>query len=170
MRAEWPELESERLRLRQFREEDLDRLAEAYADPQVAHFIGGVQERPDAWRRMAMFMGHWELRGYGFWAVEEKSSGSFAGSVGLWKPEGWPEVEVGYWLCSDMHGRGYATEAVLMSRQHAYEALGMTTLVSNIHPDNKASIAVAERCGAVLEGKGVLPKYGEHLIYRHPGP
>ena len=164
------ELETERLRLRLWRSADLDTYAAAYADEEVARFIGGRCDRAQAWRRMAAEVGHWTLRGYGFWALEEKASGEVAGCCGLWFPEGWPELELGYWLLSRAQGKGYATEAGRRAREYAYENLGATTLVSYIHPDNVPSQRVAERLGAHHEKTIELCDFGPHHVYRHPGP
>ena len=46
--------------------------------------------REECWRGMALFIGHWHLRGYGWWAVEDRRSGEFLGRIGLYNPEGWP--------------------------------------------------------------------------------
>ena len=93
-----PELETDRLRLRQWREDDIEPFAATFADEHSARFLGGSCSRDQAWRRMAALVGHWTLRGYGYWAVEEKRTGVFVGGVGLWFPDGWPELELGYWL------------------------------------------------------------------------
>ncbi|CAM2009426.1 GNAT family N-acetyltransferase [Acanthopleuribacter pedis] len=164
------EVETERLLMRQWRASDLDGYAAAYADETHAKFIGGPCSRHMAWRRMATVIGHWHLRGYGFWAVEEKASGRFVGSIGLWYPEEWPELEVGYWLAPDMVGRGYATEAARKSRDLAYEHLGINTLISCIDHDNHASRAVVARLGAVYERDHELLHFGKVQIYRHPSP
>ena len=76
-----------------------------------------------AWR---CILGHWALRGYGHWAIEEKAGGRFVGYSGLWNPEGWPEPEVMWGLMADAHGRGYATEAARRAREFAYRKLGWT--------------------------------------------
>jgi RimJ/RimL family protein N-acetyltransferase len=162
------ELETERLHLRQWRAEDFEPFAKHYADEEMARFVGGHSAREPAWRRMAMMIGHWALRGYGYWAVEEKATGRFVGCVGLWRSEGWPELELGYWLMREMQGKGYATEAALKAREYAYDALGADTLVSYIHPDNEASKRVAERLGARYEEIIELLDHGPHCVYRHP--
>ncbi len=162
------ELQTERLLLRQWQPKDFDRYAAYYADEDLARYVGGSCDRAQAWRRWAAEIGHWTLRGYGFWAVEEKQGGSLAGCVGLWFPEGWPELELGYWLMPDAQGKGYATEACLESRRYAYEVLGAKTLVSYIHPDNKPSKRVAERLGAHFEETIELMNHGPHCVYRHP--
>lgn len=164
------ELETERLLLRQWCQEDFEVYAAYYADPELARFIGGACDRPTAWRRLAAEVGHWTLRGFGFWAVEELDSGSLVGCVGLWRPEGWPELELGYWLLPAGQGYGYATEAGLRAREYAYDVLGKRTLVSYIHPDNEPSKRVAERLGARHEATIELLSFGPHCVYRHPAP
>ena len=163
------ELETERLLLRMPRQEDFEIYAAYYADIETARFVGGQMSRDKAWRHFAALVGHWILRGYGIWAVEEKATRCFCGCIGLWRPEGWPELEVGYWLTPETQGKGYATEAALAARDFAYETLGANTLVSYIHPDNAASKKVAARMGAQLEDTVPILDLGPHCVYRHPG-
>jgi RimJ/RimL family protein N-acetyltransferase len=142
-------IETERLILRMFRESDTDAYAEMVADPEVMRFLGGGKpaSREEAWRNMAMIVGHWHLRGYGMWAVEEKAGGEMVGRVGCWKPEGWPGLEVGWTLRRRFWGRGYATEAARASIDYAFTTLGQTRVISLIAPENVNSIRVAERLG-----------------------
>lgn len=51
-----------------------------------------------SWRQLALWRGHWDLRGFGMWALEERASRAFVGRVGLHYPEGWPDREVGWTL------------------------------------------------------------------------
>src|SRR5690606_13836404 len=125
-----PVLETERLRLRAWRHEDIDPYATFCADPAMAGPIGGPWGRDEAWRKMAAFAGQWVLRGYGSWALEEKASGRFVGYSGLWHPEGWPEPEIHWGLVKAFHGRGYATEAARHAREYAYRELGWRTVIS----------------------------------------
>ncbi len=104
-----PTLTTDRLTLRGWRDEDLDAYAEITADPEVMRFMGGAIDRARTWREMAVFAGHWALRGYGIWVVE--CDGVLIGRIGLWQPEGWPGLEVGWLLGRDAWGHGYATEA-----------------------------------------------------------
>ncbi len=163
-------LETDRLILRQWEEGDFEPYADFYADEAMARYVGGPSDREKAWRRFAALIGHWTLRGYGYWAVEEKASGRLAGSVGLWFSDGWPELELGYWLVPAMHGKGYAIEAGLASRDYAWEVVGAETLVSYIHPDNEPSMRVAKRLGARREELIELLDFGPHWVYRHPKP
>jgi RimJ/RimL family protein N-acetyltransferase len=162
-----PVLQTERLILRGWREEDFEPFATLYADPIDARFIGGVHSRDDAWRRMASIAGHWTLRGYGPWVLEDKATGALAGWVGPWAPEGMPGCDLGWTLLPTMRGRGLAEEAGRRARRYVYETVGLPSLMSLINPLNAPSIRVAERLGARFERfahfRGV-----DHAIYRHP--
>lgn len=162
-----PVLETERLIMRGWSEDDFDAVAAFLADERLARFIGGASPRDDAWRRFASMAGHWVLRGHGLWALETKAERRLIGWCGLLAPEGWPEPEVGWSLFAGAHGQGYATEAALRAREHAYDTLGWTTLMSFVHPENTASIRVAERLGARLERTAML-RGAEVGLYRHP--
>ena len=163
------ELDTERLRLRQWRQEDIEPFAEFCANPATARFMGGTCGRDEAWRRMAMFLGHWALRGYGNWVLEDKASGAFAGYAGLWNPLGWPEPEIMWGLQAAFQGRGLATEAARAARGYAYRGLGWTTAVSYIAPQNFPSQRVAARLGAALE-KSIELRGSPVGVFRHPGP
>ena len=145
-------LETERLLLRQFRESDLDDFARMCADPESMRYIGEGRtlNRAEAWRSIAFFLGHWRLRGYGLWAAEEKSTGQFLGRVGLYYPEGWPVLEVGWSIDRQRWGEGFATEGGRAAIRWAFENLDIERLSSVIHPDNAASIRVAEKLGERL--------------------
>ena len=161
-----PTLETERLWLRAFREEDLDAYAAICADPEVMRYLGDGQvlSRADAWRQMALIIGHWTLRGYGLWAVEERATGVLIGRLGFFNPEGWPGFELGWMLRRASWGQGYATEGAGRALAHAFTEMGRDHLISLIRPDNRASIRVAERLGERLERRTDL--FGqEALVY-----
>jgi RimJ/RimL family protein N-acetyltransferase len=159
-------LRTERLVLRMFREDDLDRYAAMMADPEVTRHLGdgGTLSRADAWRQMAFILGHWRLRGYGLWAVEEASTGRLAGRIGFFNPEGWPGFELGWALAREFWGRGYATEAARRALSYAFTELGREHVISLIRPGNLPSIRVAERLGERLESS-VEIFGGEALVY-----
>jgi RimJ/RimL family protein N-acetyltransferase len=162
-----PLLETERLRMRGWRQSDLASFATYLADEVSARFIGGPCEPPEAWRRMATQIGHWVLRGYGPWVFEEKSSGNWVGYSGLWNPHGWPEPEVMWGLVPAARGRGYATEAATHARAYAYGELGWPSAVSLIAPANRPSQKVAERLGAKPDG--TIELRGAVVdVWRHP--
>ena len=162
-------LATARLDLRMFRADDLDAYADMCADEEVMRFIGagGAVGADVAWRQMAFFLGEWALHGYGMWAVVERASGRLVGRVGFINPHGWPECELGWLLARDAWGRGFATEAASAARAHGRAQLGVGKLISVIRPDNRRSIAVAERLGATLDRK--IDFMGdEALQYEHP--
>lgn len=148
-----PRLETERLVLREFRGSDFEPYAEMMADPQVVRFLGtGVPlPREEAWRSLAFHAGHWALRGFGTWAVEERATGAFMGRIGCLQPEGWPAFEIAYTLGRPFWGKGYATEGAAAALRWARETVRPPRIISIIRPDNAGSIAVATRLGAVCE-------------------
>lgn len=158
------ELKTERLILRMFREDDLDHYASICADPQVMRYLseGKTLSRADAWRQMAMIIGHWQLRGYGIWAVEERESKACIGRIGFFNPEGWPGFELGWVLGRQYWGKGYASEGARCALDHAFTEMSREHIISLIHPDNEGSIRVAERIGERLEGKTRL--FGNELL------
>ena len=162
-----PTLITERLTMRAPCQDDFEAFAAFYASDR-SRYVGGPEDRMSSWRRLAAMVGHWSLRGYGFWAVEEE--GAVRGMVGLWYPEGWPEPEIGWELFEGAEGRGIAHEAALAARAHAHGPLGWTTAISTIHPENARSIALVERMGARRDGDFHHPKVGTVGIWRHPGP
>lgn len=148
-------LETERLVLRMFRQSDLDDYAEMSADAEVMRYIGTGKplSRAEAWRNLAMMLGHWQLRGYGMWAVEQRASGVMIGRIGCWNPEGWPGLEVGWVLRRAYWGQGFATEGAQAALTYAFSKLRSPHVISLIQPENAASIRVAERLGERLEGR-----------------
>jgi RimJ/RimL family protein N-acetyltransferase len=147
-------LETKHLTLRMFRESDIEAYAEMVADPDVMRFIGDGKplSRPLAWRNLAMIVGHWHLRGYGLWAVEERGSGQLVGRIGFWNPEGWPGFEIGWMLRRQFWGRGYATEGARTALEFAFTHLEQPDAISLIQRGNAASIRVAQRLGEQLAG------------------
>jgi RimJ/RimL family protein N-acetyltransferase len=138
--------------LRPFADGDFDAYAAVHADPEVTRYLtGNPLPRWEAWRSFAMFVGHWQLRGYGVWAVEEKATGAFAGRAGLHNPDGWPGPEVGWTFGRPFWGKGYATEAGRAAMNYAFDVLGWGHIISVIHPENIRSIRVAERLGMAYE-------------------
>ena len=131
----------------------------------MMRYISTVLSREDAWRLMAMLAGHWQLRGFGMWAAEERETGRFVGRIGLHYPEGWPDRELGWALSRQFWGQGLATEAARAAGDYAFRELGWSHLISLIMPGNARSIRVAERLGATADGVAVV-RGAEYLVYR----
>jgi RimJ/RimL family protein N-acetyltransferase len=159
-------LDTSRLRLRPPLGSDAEPLREIHEDPAVVQHVvfaappGGITV---AWRNVAMMIGHWHLRGYGQWTVVEKASDQVVGRVGLWNPEGWPGIELG-WIIRHSHwGRGFATEAARMALLWAWDNLDTDHIISIIQPDNVRSIRVAEKVGERLERTDVINDAAVHI-------
>ncbi|MCA9733345.1 GNAT family N-acetyltransferase [candidate division KSB1 bacterium] len=146
------QLETERLLLRQFKQEDFEEYAAMVADPETMLYVGQGKPmtRSEAWRSMAAILGHWQLRGYGLYAVIEKSSQRLAGRIGLLFPEGWPGIELGWMLAPEFRGKGFALEAAQAVQHHAFHVLQIPELISVIHPENRRSIKLAMKLGETL--------------------
>jgi RimJ/RimL family protein N-acetyltransferase len=145
-------IETERLILRKIdAERDFEPWARVMGDERTVRFLGtGVLDRALAWRHMAAVIGHWEIRGYGFFSIEDKATGEWLGRVGPWFPEGWPAPEIGWTISRDHWGKGYATEAGRASIDYAFRELGWASVVHVILAGNERSVAVAERLGSSL--------------------
>jgi RimJ/RimL family protein N-acetyltransferase len=149
-----PILETPRLRLRAFNEQDLAAWATTMGDPEVVRYLGGTPfAREDTWRRILMSTGVWTVFGYGYWAVERKDGGDLIGQAGFadFKRDMQPSIEgvpeMGWIFAPHAHGQGYASEAVRAGLAWADEALKAPVIPAIIDPDNTPSIRVAERCG-----------------------
>ena len=142
-----PRLQTDRLVLRGWQGSDFEAHAAMSADSEVMRYLGGPVDAEESWRRMAIHAGHWALRGYGMWVVEERGESGLLGRIGLWNPEGHPGLEIGWHLARHAWGRGYATEAGRAVMDWAWTVLGAARLISIIDPDNAASMRVAERLG-----------------------
>lgn len=164
-----PTIESERLVLRPLRPGDFEIYA-AFYETDRSIFRGGPMTRDKAWESFAAEIGHWTLRGYGFWAVDLKDSGEFCGMVGLYNPEGWPAPEVGWLVWEQYEGKGIAREAAIRARQYAFEALKWPQIVSCIWEENTRSIQLAERLGAKLDRTVKRGDGRNFYVYLHPLP
>jgi|SRR5579883_2641474 RimJ/RimL family protein N-acetyltransferase len=168
-----PTLETERLRLRAYRREDFPALAATWGDPLVVrHILGRASTEEETWARLLRYAGLWPLLGYGYWAVEERSTGRFVGDVGFadfhrdMTPSFAGAPEAGWVLASWAHGKGFATEAVRAA--HAWSDANLVAVghtVCMIVPENAASIRVAIKCGYAPDGRATY-KGHEDLLFR----
>jgi len=158
-------IQTERLTLRGWDVNDFEALANFLTDDELAKHRGGAVDRVAASNFMSMVVGQWTLRGYGGFAIEERSQTIVIGMTGLWHPHDFDEPELYWSLFRGFHGKGYATEAAAAVRDWAIETKGIS-IMNFVSPENIASIKVAERLGAT---RGEDPALGDvaKLVYHH---
>jgi len=147
-------IETDRLLLRPHVADDFAASWAMWSDPLVyGHILPAPSTEQQAWSRILSYAGLWALTGFGYWAVEERSTGVFVGEIGFadFKRDITPSIrglpEMGWVLTSAHHGKGYATEGVRAALAWADEHLRTERTVCLINPDNAASIRVAEKAG-----------------------
>jgi RimJ/RimL family protein N-acetyltransferase len=169
-------LATPRLRLRPWRESDLEPFAVMNADPRVMEHLSGVKSREESDAQAARIIAKFASRGWGLWAVEVAGGAPFIGFTGLAVPDFeahfTPCTEIGWRLAHDAWGRGYATEAARAVLACGFAALGLEEIVSFTAVTNKRSAAVMERLGMRCAGEFDHPRFAEgnpirrHVLYR----
>jgi RimJ/RimL family protein N-acetyltransferase len=162
-----PTLTTARLTLREPREADFPAMLTFSQSPR-AEFVGGKVERKWIWRGLLANIGHWAIRGYGFYSVDTRE-GDFIGRIGVIFHDEWPEPELAWLLYDGFEGKGYAQEAALAAKADYHARISRSPLISMIDVPNTRSEALALRLGATLERTERDPD-GDFHIYRHPGP
>jgi RimJ/RimL family protein N-acetyltransferase len=149
-----PSLETARLRLRAHRLADFAECCAMWADPVVVRHIGGQPfAAEEVWSKMLRYAGHWALLGFGYWAIEETSSGRFVGEAGFADfkraiaPSFAGAPEIGWALAARAHGAGFASEAVGAALAWGDAHLAAPRTVCMIRPDNLASARIAAKFG-----------------------
>ncbi len=149
-----PTLETARCRLRGYEAKDLPAYVALRQHPDVfRHTTGHPMTEEDAWGRITSAVGHWSLRRYGMWAVEEKATGDFIGAMGFVDARrdsfvsrrGLPEAS--WWLAADRHGKGYATEIMQALHEWGDRHLVARCTFCGIMAANAASTRLAEAVG-----------------------
>jgi len=172
------ELETERLLLRAWRDEDLAPFARMNADPRVMEFFPQTYDAAESAEGLARIRAHFAAHGFGLWAVEVKGGAPFVGMVGLAVPSFQasftPCVEVGWRLLPEHWRHGYATEAAHGALRFGFRTLGLREIVSFTTVNNWPSRRVMERLGmthtpdddflhpSLPEGHPLRP----HVLYR----
>ena len=167
-----PVLETERLKLRMWREADIEPNTAMLGDPASGRFITAdnkpITDAFVGWRNAAIMSGHWVLHGVGMFVVEEKSTGKFAGRVGPWLPPGWPGFEIGWGIASEFRGKGYAVEAARAAIDWAFARFEIDQIIHCIDRENTASQGVARRLGAVIDREiDLFGKVADLWLTRH---
>lgn len=151
------ELDTPRLRLRPWGEQDLAPYAAIVGDPVVMEFMGsGPLSTGEAAAQVGRFALGTKVRGVYHHAAELKETGELIGRIGLFHHPSWPgpdKVEVGWLLAREQWGKGLAAEGGQAALDHAFGTLGLPRVISFTIPRNLRSIAVMERLGMTLAGE-----------------
>lgn len=159
-------IESERLVLRMVVESDWRAMHGYYSDAECMRYtIGRVLTEGESWRMTAALAGHWLLRGFGPYILEDRASGTVIGTAGPWHPGDWPECEVKWGLLRSHWGRGLASEAARAVLHFARGAFPVPP-ISLIHAHNAASIRVALAVGAEPE-RDIVFRDAPFRVFRH---
>jgi RimJ/RimL family protein N-acetyltransferase len=137
-----PVLLTERLRLRSWTEPDVEMLAQIYGRSEVTQFFPAQRTSPIT---LDEIVAHWQRHGFGSWAVADRKTGQFFGSVGLAFPGHWPTPEISWVLDPRVWGRGLATEAAGAVVDHAFGTLEFMDLMSVCMLGNKRSERVMQK-------------------------
>jgi ribosomal-protein-alanine N-acetyltransferase len=144
-------LETERLLLRRWREQDRDAFAAMNSDPVVMEHFVSVLSRAESDALLDRIEARFARDGFGLWAVEERGSGELLGFTGIQRvpfvAPFTPAVEVGWRLRRAVWGHGYATEAATAALAFGFGTAGLGEIVAMTTPSNERSIAVMERLG-----------------------
>ncbi len=171
--ASTPVLETERLTLRAPQAGDWPVFRAFMAGPRSSFLRDGeAMDEAKVWRSFCHAIGMWVLRGYGAFVVTERGKEGALGLVGPWHPIEAPEREIAWSiLTAEAEGKGYAFEAAVATRDHAFRDLGWTTAVSYIDAGNTRSVALAQRMGAVRDDAAPKSPGDRNChVYRHPRP
>lgn len=163
-----PTLRTERLVLRAPDAEDFPAYAAFFADGEASHFYGGPLREDQAWRVLALDLGHWQLRGYGRWAIARRDTGAMIGGCGLWWPEGWPRSELTWWLLPSARGTGYATEASRAAIAFGYDTLGWDLVQTHMDDANRGARRLTERLGGTVIARERFPDGKERDVFALP--
>ncbi len=156
-----PILKTERLILRPLTLDDFNSYVDFWQNSDVVRFITGAPiPREQSWRRLLGTAGHWQLLGFGFFALEDRATGQFIGEAGFQEmrrdlqPSIEGTLETGWGLLPAFQGRGYATEGLRAAMTWAAEAHPDMDYSCITSPENKASLNVARKLGFAESASG----------------
>jgi RimJ/RimL family protein N-acetyltransferase len=162
-------LETPRLILRRWREEDVAPMAAINADADVMRWIrdGSVRDEQETRDGIAVWEHEWETEGFGLFALEARATGRLVGFTGFavphFLPEILPAVEIGWRLGRDHWGQGLATEAARAAVRFGFEERGLERIVSIAQVGNDASERIMTKLGMHLFRETVSPRTGRRV-------
>lgn len=165
-----PVLETEHLLLRAPCADDFAVYRDFFADAEGSYFYGGPISADRAWRVLATDLGHWALRGYGRWALEEKATGRMVGGCGLWWPGDYPRSELTWWIIPSARRKSYALEASRAAIRFGYDVLGWDMVETHMDDENLAARKLAEKLGGEIFGRETFPDGLTRDLFALPHP
>jgi len=168
-----PTLETERLILRPYRREDFANIFELWSDPRTVRLMGmKPMTEEDAWGKFQRSVGAWHVNGFGMWVAEEKGTGRFLGELGFiaakraLEPSIHDYPEVGWSFMADVHGRGYATEALAAVLAWGEDHIGRRRYAAIIAPENEPSLKLARKFGFVEFARSTYKDHPTIILFR----
>ncbi len=171
-----PNINTMRLTLRGMRPEDFDRFAQLWAMPEVVRNIGGQPwDRGKAWESFLRNAGHWEMTGFGQWAVVAQSTRTLIGQTGFFfgscelGDDFDPFPEAGWVLAPEAQGHGYGREMTLAAHDW-FDRIMPGPIVARVHPDNTRSLRLAAALGYEELREAVVNRESVVLLRRNGPP
>lgn len=150
-----PQIETERLRLRAYRSEDLETVYRLCSDPDITRFFHAEHSvnRADVLASLPRRLMRWKTRGFGQFGAFDKTDDSLIGFCGLQHLDKTPDVEIYYGFFKKFWGKGLATEAARAVARFGFENAKLERIVAVTHRENAASQRVLKKIGATCEGE-----------------
>lgn len=161
-----PILTTDRLTLRLPGAQDFD-LYRRFFDETTGdgYFYGGPLRPDQAAVRLAADIGHWQMKGFGKFIIEDRAACTTVGGCGIAHWDGWPSHELTWWLMGDCRGKGYATEAALAVLDYAFTTLCWPQVETHIRDTNTAAARLVERLGGVKLRRDAFPDGNSRDVY-----
>ncbi|MEG3350167.1 MULTISPECIES: GNAT family N-acetyltransferase [Novacetimonas] len=164
------ELHSRRLILRTWEDRHRAAFADMSADPAVMEYMLPMTRQAAYTTWIDTQRAHQHEHGFCFWAVEDRTDGTFVGTVGLhrvgYDAPFTPAVEIGWRVAHPFWGRGYAPEAAALCLRFGFETLQLPEIVANTAPDNQRSRHVMEKLGMMRDPQDDF--YHPRIALGHP--
>lgn len=158
-------LETERLLIRKFTFDDLEKLIELRSDFEVIKYIGGRRlQSPEAIeKRLHFYIDCYAKYGYGMCAMIWKETGEMIGWCGIQPLEATGETEVGYGMIKEYWGRGIGFECAKAWLEYGFTHTNAERIVAVAAPENTGSWRIMEKCGMKYEKTDV--HYGSECVF-----
>ena len=170
MISQVPTLKTERLILRPPCADDYAIYKKFYRDESASKTYGGPLSDFQSWKKLAADLGHWHLKGFGMWSIDERQTGNMIGGCGLVWPEAYPRSELTWWVIPAARRKGYASEASKAVIQFAYQILKWEKVETHMNDENHAARNLTLKLGGVKIERATFPDGLHRDVYAFPSP